>query len=78
MRRGIVHLPGVTAAVRYLPGEDLWRLGGDWFKVGQIPDGRVLVAIGDAMGHGLTAASVMLQTRAGLAGLAYTGAPPSR
>ncbi|PZG20724.1 SpoIIE family protein phosphatase [Nonomuraea aridisoli] len=78
VRHGIVHLPGLTAAVRYLPGEDLWRLGGDWFKLRQIPDGRVLVAIGDAMGHGLTAASVMLQTRAGLAGLAYTGAPPSR
>lgn len=78
VRSGVADLPGLTVAVRYLPGEDLWRLGGDWFKARTIPDGRVLIAIGDAMGHGLTAASVMLQTRAGLAGLAYTGAPPSR
>ncbi|MFC5830088.1 PP2C family protein-serine/threonine phosphatase [Nonomuraea insulae] len=78
IRRGLIHLPGLTIGVRYLPGEELVRLGGDWFKARLIPDGRVLLAIGDAMGHGLTAASVMLQTRSGLAGLAYTGAPASR
>jgi serine phosphatase RsbU (regulator of sigma subunit) len=39
-----------------------------------MPDGRVLLAIGDAMGHGLTAASLMAQMRSGLVGLAYTGA----
>ncbi|NUR89806.1 MAG: SpoIIE family protein phosphatase, partial [Nonomuraea sp.] len=75
MRRGLVHLPGLTVGVRYLPGEELTKLGGDWFKARLITDGRVLLAIGDAMGHGLTAASIMLQMRSGLAGLAYTGAP---
>ncbi|NUP78710.1 MAG: SpoIIE family protein phosphatase [Nonomuraea sp.] len=75
MRRGLVHLPGLTVGVRYLPGEELTTLGGDWFKARLITDGRVLLAIGDAMGHGLTAASIMLQMRSGLAGLAYTGAP---
>ncbi|WP_157549082.1 SpoIIE family protein phosphatase [Nonomuraea candida] len=75
IRRGLIHLPGLTVGVRYLPGEELIRLGGDWFKARLIPDGRVLLAIGDAMGHGLTAASIMLQMRSGLAGLAYTQAP---
>ncbi|TYB52179.1 SpoIIE family protein phosphatase [Nonomuraea sp. PA05] len=75
IRRGLIHLPGLTVGVRYLPGEELIRLGGDWFKARLIPDGRVLIAIGDAMGHGLTAASIMLQMRSGLAGLAYTQAP---
>ncbi|GAA2214558.1 hypothetical protein GCM10009850_100230 [Nonomuraea monospora] len=75
IRRGLIHLPGLTVGVRYLPGEELVRLGGDWFKARLIPDGRVLIAIGDAMGHGLTAASIMLQMRSGLAGLAYTQAP---
>ncbi|MEO3870633.1 SpoIIE family protein phosphatase [Nonomuraea sp. B12E4] len=78
VRRGLVHLPGMTVGVRYLPGEELGRLGGDWFKARPIPDGRVLLAVGDAMGHGLTAASIMLQTRSGLAGLAYTGAESGR
>ncbi|MEU6711720.1 SpoIIE family protein phosphatase [Nonomuraea sp. NPDC046802] len=75
IRRGLIQLPGLTVGVRYLPGEELTRLGGDWFKARLIPDGRVLLAIGDAMGHGLTAASIMLQMRSGLAGLAYTCAP---
>ncbi|MCK2212610.1 SpoIIE family protein phosphatase [Actinomadura sp. ATCC 31491] len=74
LRRGLVHLPNLTVGVRYLPGEHLARLGGDWFKTRHIPDGRVLLCIGDAMGHGLTATSIMLQMRSGLAGLAYTGA----
>lgn len=78
VRRGLVHLPGMTVGVRYLPGEELVRLGGDWFKARLIPDGRVLLAIGDAMGHGLTAAGIMLQMRSGLAGLAYTQAPASQ
>ncbi|GAA3552722.1 hypothetical protein GCM10022419_036380 [Nonomuraea rosea] len=74
MRRGLMQLPGLSVGVRYLPGEELARLGGDWWKARHIPDGRVLLAIGDAMGHGLTAAGIMLQMRSGLAGLAYTGA----
>ncbi|SDK19147.1 PP2C family protein-serine/threonine phosphatase [Nonomuraea jiangxiensis] len=78
IRRGLLQLPGLIVGVRYLPAEELGRLGGDWFKAGPIPDGRVLLAIGDAMGHGLTAASIMLQTRSGLTGLAYTGADSGR
>ncbi len=75
LRRGLVHTPGLAVGVRYLPAEELARLGGDWFKSRVLPDGRTLLAIGDAMGHGLTAASLMLQMRSGLAGLAYTAAP---
>ncbi|MFC4122535.1 PP2C family protein-serine/threonine phosphatase [Nonomuraea zeae] len=74
IRRGLIQLPGLSVGLRYLPGEELARLGGDWWKARLLPDGRVLLAIGDAMGHGLTAASIMLQMRSGLAGLAYTGA----
>jgi serine phosphatase RsbU (regulator of sigma subunit) len=60
-------------AVRYLAGEP-GRVGGDWWKARELPDGRVLLAIGDAAGHGLDATASMTQMRAGLAGLAYTGA----
>ncbi|MEV0346750.1 SpoIIE family protein phosphatase [Nonomuraea sp. NPDC050680] len=78
VRRGLMQLPGLSIGVRYLPGEELSRLGGDWFKARPIPDGRVLLAIGDAMGHGLAAASLMLQMRSALAGLAYTHAPANQ
>ncbi|MFI6299884.1 PP2C family protein-serine/threonine phosphatase [Nonomuraea sp. NPDC050790] len=73
-RRGALDLPGVRVAMRYLPAEDVVRLGGDWFKARRLPDDRVLVAIGDAMGHGLAAVGLMAQMRFGLAGLAYTKA----
>ncbi|WP_157253298.1 PP2C family protein-serine/threonine phosphatase [Nonomuraea typhae] len=73
-RREALDLPGLRLGVRYLPAEDVRRLGGDWFKARPMPDGRVLVAIGDAMGHGLAAVGLMAQLRFGLAGLAYTGA----
>ncbi|MFF0310504.1 SpoIIE family protein phosphatase [Streptosporangium sp. NPDC004379] len=73
--RGVFDLPGLRMGVRYSPSGELESLGGDWFKARQLPDGRVLLAIGDAMGHGLSAVSLMAQMRSGLAGLAYTGAP---
>ncbi|MFI6818003.1 PP2C family protein-serine/threonine phosphatase [Nonomuraea sp. NPDC050328] len=75
VRRGVIDLPGLRIALRYHPGEEADRLGGDWFKARPLPDGRVLVAVGDAMGHGLAAAGLMATMRSGLAGLAYTGAP---
>ncbi|MEU4225484.1 SpoIIE family protein phosphatase [Nonomuraea sp. NPDC026600] len=78
VRRGLMQMPGLSIGVRYLPGEELARLGGDWFKARPIPNGRVLLGIGDAMGHGLAAASLMLQMRSALAGLAYTQAPANQ
>ncbi|MGW4383960.1 PP2C family protein-serine/threonine phosphatase [Kitasatospora sp. NPDC004531] len=63
---------GVTSAVAYRPAEG--RVGGDWFKVRQLPDGRALLAVGDARGHGLDAVALMSMLRHALAGLAFTGA----
>ncbi|MBA9006178.1 SpoIIE family protein phosphatase [Thermomonospora cellulosilytica] len=75
LRDPAISAPGMDVAVRYHTAE---RIGGDWHKARPLPDGRVLLAIGDAMGHGLAAATQMAQMRAGLAGLAYTGAEPGR
>ncbi len=58
-----------------LPAEELARLGGDFFKARRLGEDKVLPAVGDAMGHGLAAAGLMLQLRAGPAGPAYTGEP---
>lgn len=73
-RQGLTELPGLNVAIRYLAAENTARVGGDWCKARELPDGRVLLALGDAMGHGLEAAALMTQMRAGLSGLAYTGA----
>jgi serine phosphatase RsbU (regulator of sigma subunit) len=71
-------LPGLRAAVRYLPASASSRVGGDWYITAEMPGGHVLVAIGDVAGHGLAAAAGMARLRGALAGLAITGAPPER
>ncbi|HVB43527.1 MAG TPA: PP2C family protein-serine/threonine phosphatase [Streptosporangiaceae bacterium] len=71
-------LPGLRAAVRYLPAARAGRVGGDWYITAEMPDGRVLLAIGDVGGHGLEAAAGMARLRGALAGLAFTGASPDR
>ncbi|WP_030748729.1 PP2C family protein-serine/threonine phosphatase [Streptomyces griseus] len=65
---------GLTVAASYGPAEPDAAVGGDWYKCRLLPDGRVLVAIGDAAGHGLDAVARMSQQRHALAGLAQTGA----
>ncbi|MER7660040.1 SpoIIE family protein phosphatase [Streptomyces sp. NPDC096193] len=67
---------GLTVAAAYLPAEPDAAVGGDWYKCRPLPDGRVLVAIGDAVGHGLDAVARMAQQRHALAGLAQTSASP--
>ncbi|GAA4996968.1 SpoIIE family protein phosphatase [Yinghuangia aomiensis] len=48
--------PGIEIASRYRPAERGALVGGDWFDSIPLADGRTLLAIGDVMGHGLTAA----------------------
>lgn len=71
-------LPGLRAVVRYLPASRDSRVGGDWYITAEMPDGHVLLAIGDVGGHGLAAAAGMARLRGALAGLAITGSPPER
>lgn len=56
------HLPevrGATIAARYLPGEDTADVGGDFYDVLPLPDGSIGFAIGDVVGHDMTAAAAM-------------------
>jgi hypothetical protein len=46
-------LPGLRAVVRYLPASADSRVGGDWYITAEMPEGSVLLAIGDVAGHGL-------------------------
>jgi serine phosphatase RsbU (regulator of sigma subunit) len=50
-----VELPGLEVAVRLQP---LLAVGGDYVDVVPMPDGRVLLALGDVCGNGLAAALV--------------------
>jgi GAF domain-containing protein/anti-sigma regulatory factor (Ser/Thr protein kinase) len=68
------NLAGIDAAARYLPARD--EVGGDWYDVIDLPGGHVGLAIGDVAGHGLRAAALMGQLRAGLRAYALEGHPP--
>ena len=59
-------IPGVALASRYLAGGPGTDVGGDWYDVVPYPDGRVGLAMGDVVGHGVAAASLMGQLRSSL------------
>ncbi|MEV6596793.1 SpoIIE family protein phosphatase [Actinoplanes sp. NPDC051346] len=65
-------LPGLQAAVRYLPAEQASRVGGDWYHAAVAHDGAVILAVGDVAGHGVHAAATMAQLRHALAALTLT------
>jgi PAS domain S-box-containing protein len=71
-------LPGIELAARYLPGAGGQDVGGDFYLGHALEDGRLLLVIGDVMGHGPQAAARMGQLRAVLAAYAYEGDPPDR
>jgi serine phosphatase RsbU (regulator of sigma subunit)/anti-sigma regulatory factor (Ser/Thr protein kinase) len=56
-------VPGVALAARYLPGGPGTDVGGDWYDVIPHADGRVGLVMGDVVGRGVAAASLMGQLR---------------
>lgn len=50
-------------AVRYQPASSPLQVGGDWYDVVELDDGRTALIVGDCVGHGLAAATVMGQLR---------------
>ncbi|MFJ3327668.1 SpoIIE family protein phosphatase [Streptomyces griseus] len=70
--------PHVEIATRYLPADRGVLVGGDWFDVVPLQDGRHLKVMGDVMGHGVEAAVAMSQYRSLLRLLAGEDLPPHR
>ncbi|RKQ86085.1 serine phosphatase [Solirubrobacter pauli] len=69
-------VPGVRIAARYAPAEHL--IGGDWYDAFRLPGGRLGVAIGDVVGHGIDAAATAAQLRTALRGAALEDPHPGR
>jgi anti-sigma regulatory factor (Ser/Thr protein kinase)/putative methionine-R-sulfoxide reductase with GAF domain len=74
--RRLVEFAGVSAAARYLPATD--EVGGDWYDIFELPRGRLGVAIGDVVGHGVRAAALMGQLRTALHAYALEDHAPGR
>jgi GAF domain-containing protein/anti-sigma regulatory factor (Ser/Thr protein kinase) len=66
---------GLEGAARYLPASGA-SLGGDWYDVFPLVGGRVAVAVGDVVGHGVEAAAVMAQLRTAVRAYAADGHSP--
>jgi PAS domain S-box-containing protein len=64
-------------AVRYHPASRPLQVGGDWYDVVNLDHGRVALIVGDCVGHGLTAATVMGQLRSACRALLLEKSSPS-
>jgi PAS domain S-box-containing protein len=69
-------LPGLRLAARYEPGGAGVNVGGDWYDAIPLDDGRMGLAMGDVVGHGLEAASLMGQLRHAARAYALEGHSP--
>jgi serine phosphatase RsbU (regulator of sigma subunit)/CheY-like chemotaxis protein/anti-sigma regulatory factor (Ser/Thr protein kinase) len=68
---------GLELAARYLPSVEATAVGGDWYDVLRLDDGGVVLVIGDVVGHGVQAATVMGELRNGLRAYILEGHGPA-
>ena len=61
--RTLPELSGVSFDAVYRPGKIEAQIGGDWYDAFPLPDGRVILSIGDVLGSGLSAAVTMTKIR---------------
>ena len=75
--RGQLSAMGLTIATRYSPATSGVEIGGDFYDVVQLVDGRVALVIGDVEGHNLIAASLMGRLRTTVHAYAREGHGPA-
>jgi serine phosphatase RsbU (regulator of sigma subunit) len=68
-------MPGLGLAARYITGSG--AVGGDWYDVFVLPDGRLGVVVGDVAGSGLGAAVIMGRMRSALRAYVLEAADPA-
>ncbi|MDD4867134.1 MAG: SpoIIE family protein phosphatase [Mycobacterium sp.] len=72
---GPAHLPQ-GFEVRYQAASRPLQVGGDWYDVVELEDGRIALIVGDCVGHGLAAATVMGQVRSACRALLFENPSP--
>ncbi len=66
----------LEVATCYRAGEAGTQVGGDWYDVIGLTEGRTALVVGDVMGRGVRAAAVMGQLRTAVRAYARIGLPP--
>ncbi len=71
-------IAGATLAARYSASGRHAEVGGDWYDVDLLPDGVVLLTVGDVAGHDITAAARMGQLRSALRAYSFETTQPAQ
>jgi hypothetical protein len=71
-------LPGFDVAARYVAGGIDVEVGGDWWDVHHLGDGRIGIGVGDVSGRGVPAAVLMGQARSGMRAAAHADLRPAQ
>lgn len=67
---------GWDIAAHYSPAGEQAEVGGDWYDVVSLHDGRFVAVVGDVMGRGVDAAAAMAHMRATIRGFATADPTP--
>jgi len=68
---------GLRFSGHYAPGRSELQIGGDWYDALRLPDGRIVISIGDVLGTGLEAAVTMGNLRQIIRGVAQVHPDPA-
>ncbi|MBT2493909.1 SpoIIE family protein phosphatase [Streptomyces sp. ISL-96] len=81
LQEAMLHSPDLArhenVTVRYLPAVGSLNVCGDWYDTVDLSNDRFTVAVGDVVGHGLDAATVMGMLRSALSAASRTVASPA-
>jgi serine phosphatase RsbU (regulator of sigma subunit) len=70
-------LPGLQISAHYESGAKGVEIGGDWYDLIELDDGRLLLVVGDVSGKGLPAAAAMAALRFAIHAYAAEGDDPA-
>ncbi len=71
------HVDGIVLDAEYRPGSNEAKIGGDWYDAFQLVDKRLVITVGDVIGHGLQAAVLMTKLRLAMQSASMVDADPA-
>lgn len=77
LARELPIVDGVALAAHYQPAGEHLQAGGDWYQAIDLGEGKLAVVVGDVVGHGLAASTVMARLRIALAAYLVEGHGPA-